>query len=209
MPCFSFGVRDAVNQKLKQPDTDCTSPKNQLNATLKSSGRVEGRALPSRVYNTADSGVCNTADSGVCNTADSGVCNTADSGVCNTADSGVCNTADSGVSPAGSQYWTWGCHTRDLKTSPPVSGVPISSRTPRYVAAATQHPPEPPPDYQNNPSSPCSSAWSPTLCPTQCGQLDVRNSFSTFGKKRRFPGRDTPRDTPTINNQIFLKSREA
>ncbi|XP_061105702.1 protocadherin-10-like [Conger conger] len=75
---------------------------------------------------------------------------------------GVCDT-ERAASPGAGQYWTWGCHR-------PACGVAMSSGPPRYVTTATQHPPEPQPDDQHSPA------------PGQ-SQLDVKNSFSTFGKE--------------------------
>ncbi|XP_036379852.1 protocadherin-10-like isoform X1 [Megalops cyprinoides] len=111
---------------------------------------------------------------------------------------------DSAASPAGSQYWTWGSHIRDYKMSPPASGVPNCSWTPRY-APPPQRCIDPPPDYQHNvyiPGSPsgCGAAWR-----TLRDRQDTRDSFSTFGKKRRFASSYEPRDNAVINNELFAK----
>ncbi|KAK6298805.1 hypothetical protein J4Q44_G00303150 [Coregonus suidteri] len=72
------------------------------------------------------------------------------------------------MTPMAGQYWTWGTHMRDYKMSPPATGPPPRSWTPR--------------------------------------ELDVHNSFSTFGKKRRFIHNYEPQTeqaAAVINNDLY------
>ncbi|KAG5853166.1 hypothetical protein ANANG_G00070180 [Anguilla anguilla] len=122
--------------------------------------------------------------------------------------------------PMAGQYWTWGTHMRDYKMSSPSPGVPNRSWTPRY---APQHSTRPPPDYQHNVYMPATPAARPppdyqhnvyipgtptahcTLRPMYRSDLDVKNSFSTFGKKRRFISGYDPKEDAVINNDLFNK----
>ncbi|XP_010900817.1 protocadherin-10 [Esox lucius] len=98
-------------------------------------------------------------------------------------------------SPVAPQYYTWGSHMNDYKASSHVGGLrgggsveseggmPNRSWTPRY----TQPPPaQPPPDYQHNVYIPGTPSGYCPVKPAPRGELDVYNSFSTFGKKKRF-----------------------
>ncbi|KAJ8266244.1 hypothetical protein GJAV_G00128190 [Gymnothorax javanicus] len=123
----------------------------------------------------------------------------------------ACDPADRAMSPGGGQYWTWGYHSRGRKASP-VSGVPIGSLTPRFVTTATQHPPEPLYEERHNVSNPsmlCSPARYPTRCLMRDTQPDERNSFTTFGKRRRGSAwgyaNNTPTYTPTSSNDLSIR----
>lgn len=68
--------------------------------------------------------------------------------------------------------------------------------------------PHPPPDYQHNVYIPGTPSGFCTLRPSYRSELDVHNSFSTFGKKRRFisPSSYDPHDDTgpdVINNDLY------
>ncbi|XP_068187889.1 protocadherin-10-like [Antennarius striatus] len=99
------------------------------------------------------------------------------------------------------QYWTWGNHMKDCKISLQEGAVSNYSWVPKY----TQPPPEPP-DYQHNVYIPGTTSDYSTLKLASRGELDVYNTFSTFGKKKRFVSHyDQPfdRDDGLINSAIF------
>ncbi|KAJ8015368.1 hypothetical protein DPEC_G00025400 [Dallia pectoralis] len=80
------------------------------------------------------------------------------------------------MAPATGQYWTWGTHMRDYQHNVYIPGTPSALCTLRPVAAQ------------------------------QRSELDVHNSFSTFGKKRRLihnyePQTDTA--AAVINNDLY------
>ncbi|XP_030621251.1 protocadherin-10 [Chanos chanos] len=113
---------------------------------------------------------------------------------------------------AAGQYWTWGTHMREYRMSPPTTSVPARAWTPRYTP--THHPqqqqptshPHPPPDYQHNVYIPGTPSALCTLRPTHRSELDVHNSFSTFGKRRRLISAYDPRDDTApevINNDLY------
>lgn len=108
--------------------------------------------------------------------------------------------------PAAPQYWTWGNHTPDYKMSHQavgLGGAQIRPWTPRYPQPQTA---QPPPDYQHNVYIPGTPSGYCTLKPAPRGELDVYNSFSTFGKKRRLISHyDQPldRENTLINNDFF------
>ncbi|KAJ8246902.1 hypothetical protein GJAV_G00256620 [Gymnothorax javanicus] len=120
--------------------------------------------------------------------------------------------------PMAGQYWTWGTHMREYKMASPSAGAPSRAWTPRY---GPQPSPRPPPDYQHNvyiPGTPTARPspdyqhnvyipGTPTahcaLRPTHRSDLDLKNSFSTFGKKRKFiSGYDSNEDA-VINNDLY------
>ncbi|TDH07586.1 hypothetical protein EPR50_G00108180 [Perca flavescens] len=116
------------------------------------------------------------------------------------------------------QYWTWGTHMRgmkDYKMSPSTSGVPSRPWTPRCTPPPQQQqpsipphphphpPPHPPPDYHHNVYIPGTPSGFCTLRPAAPrSELDVHNSFSTFGKKRRL--QMSPQgEAAIINNDLY------
>ncbi|XP_048885638.1 protocadherin beta-15-like isoform X1 [Brienomyrus brachyistius] len=110
---------------------------------------------------------------------------------------------DSCVAPLAGQYWTWGTHMRaDYRISPPASGLPNRAWTPMYVVP---QPVGPPPDYQHNVYIPGTPVSHCTLRPAYRSDFDVNNSFSTFGKKRKFITHYDPNEDVVINNDIFNK----
>ncbi|KAG7324411.1 hypothetical protein KOW79_012427 [Hemibagrus wyckioides] len=107
------------------------------------------------------------------------------------------------------QYWTWGTRMRECKMPSPATGLPERAWTPRYTPTKTpqQQQPSgqshghPPPDYHHNVYIPGTPSALCTLRPSNRSELDVHNTFSTFGKKRKFisPSSYDPRDeTVTI-----------
>ncbi|KAJ8405248.1 hypothetical protein AAFF_G00322390 [Aldrovandia affinis] len=115
--------------------------------------------------------------------------------------------------PMAGQYWTWGTHMR-------AAGMPNRSWTARYAPQPSSCPPpeyqhnvyipgtpatRPPPDYQHNVYIPGTPTAHCTLRPTHRSDLDVKNSFSTFGKKRRFISSYDPKEDAVINNDLFNK----
>ncbi|XP_030648036.1 protocadherin beta-16 [Chanos chanos] len=108
---------------------------------------------------------------------------------------------DSLAHPAIPQYWTWGNHMRDHKVSSQVNGLPNRSWTPQYNQ---QNSVQPPPDYQHNVYIPGTPSAYYTLKLANCGDLDVYNSFSTFGKKKKLmSGYDQGEDA--VAHYDFLK----
>lgn len=103
------------------------------------------------------------------------------------------------------------CRTTDYKMSPSASGVTSRPWTPRCTPPPQQqqpsipsHPhPHPPPDYHHNVYIPGTPSGFCTLRPTvQRSELDVHNSFSTFGKKRRL--QMSPQgEAAIINNDLY------
>lgn len=95
--------------------------------------------------------------------------------------------------------------------SPSPSGIPSRPWTPRCTPPPQQqqpsipsHPhPHPPPDYHHNVYIPGTPSGFCTLRPAaQRSDLDVHNSFSTFGKKRRL--QMSPQgETAIINNDLY------
>ncbi|XP_061138895.1 protocadherin-10 isoform X4 [Syngnathus typhle] len=117
------------------------------------------------------------------------------------------------TSMAPGQYWTWATHMRDYKMSPSPSGVTSRPWTPQCTPPLQQqqptnpphpHPhPHPPPDYHHNVYIPGTPSGFCTLRPVaQRSDLDVHNSFSTFGKKRRL--QMSPQgEAAMINNDLY------
>ncbi|KAF3693893.1 hypothetical protein EXN66_Car009569 [Channa argus] len=112
------------------------------------------------------------------------------------------------------QYWTWGTHMKGMKEykmSPSPRGVPSRAWTPLCTPPPQQQQPSipshiqphPPPDYHHNVHIPGTPSGFCTLRPTaQRSELDVHNSFSTFGKKRRL--QMSPQgETAMINNDLY------
>uniref|UniRef100_A0A1A8RZ41 Protocadherin 2 alpha c n=1 Tax=Nothobranchius rachovii TaxID=451742 RepID=A0A1A8RZ41_9TELE len=77
------------------------------------------------------------------------------------------------------QYWTWGNH--DYKRPPQDEVVPDYSWTPKYAQPQSEAA-----DYQHNVFIPGTTSGYSTLKLTPRGELDVYNTFSTFGKKNKF-----------------------
>ncbi|KAM3869299.1 protocadherin-10-like [Diretmus argenteus] len=105
--------------------------------------------------------------------------------------------------PVAPQYWTWGNHMRDCKMSLQEEALPNYSWTPKYPQPNSA---PPPPDYQHNVYIPGTPSVYCTLKPPPRGDLDVYNTFSTFGKKRRFLSayeQTLDRDDGLISNDIF------
>eukprot|EP00063_Salmo_salar_P077265 XP_014052100.1 PREDICTED: protocadherin-10-like isoform X1 [Salmo salar] len=119
--------------------------------------------------------------------------------------------------PVAPQYYTWGSHMRaEYKMSSQVEGIggvgSVGSvgRVPNrlWTPSSTQPPSaQPPPDYQHNVYIPGTPSGYCTLKPAPRGELDVYNSFSTFGKKKRFISSYDPsfdqREDNLINNDLF------
>ncbi|KAA0709727.1 Protocadherin alpha-C2 [Triplophysa tibetana] len=119
------------------------------------------------------------------------------------------------------QYWTWGNRSREYRMHSPAGGVSQRVWTPHYTPPrnpthpppppqqpTAQAPPHPPPDYQHNVYIPGTPSGFCTLRPSYRSELDVHNSFSTFGKKRRFisPSSFDPCDdtgAEVINNDLY------
>lgn len=103
------------------------------------------------------------------------------------------------------------CRTTEYKMSPSSSGVTSRPWTPRCTPPPQQqqpsvppHPhPHPPPDYHHNVYIPGTPSGFCTLRPAaQRSELDVHNSFSTFGKKRRL--QMSPQgEAAIINNDLY------
>ncbi|XP_018593015.1 protocadherin beta-15 [Scleropages formosus] len=109
---------------------------------------------------------------------------------------------DSGIAPAAGQYWTWGTHMREYKMSPSSAGMSNRPWTPRY---GLPQPVAPPLDYQHNVYIPGTPTTHCTLKAAHRRDLDVNNTFSTFGKKRRFMSTYDHKDDAVINNDLFNK----
>ncbi|XP_035624723.1 protocadherin beta-15 [Oncorhynchus keta] len=172
--------------ELKQPNTDWTLTKNQ-NSSLKSCNSINMDGTLMRKAMHAD--------------------------------------PENYMTPMTGQYWTWGTHMRDYKMSPPATGPPPRSWTPRCTPPPQQQPqpqqpplpphphphphPHPPPDYQHNVYIPGTPSALCTLRPAAThhrSELDVHNSFSTFGKKRRFIHNYEPQTdaaAAVINNDLY------
>uniref|UniRef100_A0A3Q0SER2 Protocadherin gamma-C3 n=1 Tax=Amphilophus citrinellus TaxID=61819 RepID=A0A3Q0SER2_AMPCI len=101
--------------------------------------------------------------------------------------------------------------TTPSEMSPSPSGIPSRPWTPRCTPPPQQqqpsipsHPhPHPPPDYHHNVYIPGTPSGFCTLRPAaQRSDLDVHNSFSTFGKKRRL--QMSPQgEAAIINNDLY------
>ncbi|XP_072230946.1 protocadherin-10-like [Leuresthes tenuis] len=99
------------------------------------------------------------------------------------------------------QYWTWGNHMNDCKRSLQEGAVPNYSWTPKYPQPNSE-----PPDYQHNVYIPGTMSGYSTLKLTPRGELDVYNTFSTFGKKKKFISNyEHPfdKDDGIISNSVF------
>ncbi|ROL41065.1 Protocadherin-10 [Anabarilius grahami] len=122
---------------------------------------------------------------------------------------------------AAGQYWTWGTRSKEYRMHSP-AGVSQRAWTPHYTPQhnpthhlqqqqqqpTAQTHPHPPPDYQHNVYIPGTPSGFCTLRPSYRSELDVHNSFSTFGKKRRFisPSSYDPHDdtgADVINNDLY------
>ncbi|XP_062262899.1 protocadherin-10-like [Platichthys flesus] len=99
------------------------------------------------------------------------------------------------------QYLTWGNHMKDCKISLQEEAVPNYSWTPKYT-----QPHSDPPDYQHNVYIPGTTSGYSTLKLPPRGDLDMYNTFSTFGKKKRFISnyeQSFDQDDGLISNPIF------
>ncbi|XP_030009958.1 protocadherin-10-like [Sphaeramia orbicularis] len=99
------------------------------------------------------------------------------------------------------QYWTWGSRMNDCKLSLQEGAVPNYSWTPQYTQPHSE-----PPDYQHNVYIPGTTSGYSTLKLAPRGELDVYNSFSTFGKKKKFISsyeQTFDKDDGLISNDIF------
>ncbi|XP_061608611.1 protocadherin-10-like [Phyllopteryx taeniolatus] len=97
------------------------------------------------------------------------------------------------------QYWTWGNQMSDCKMS--LQDEANCTWTPKYTqpqseAADYQHnvhiPSETPLDYQHNVYIPGTASGYGTLKLAPRSELDVYNTFSTFGKKKKFISKYEP-----------------
>ncbi|KAK2828720.1 hypothetical protein Q5P01_019754 [Channa striata] len=98
-------------------------------------------------------------------------------------------------------YWTWGNHINDCKMSLQEEAVPNYSWTPKYAQPHSEIP-----DYQHNVYIPGTTSGYSTTKSTPRGELDVYNTFSTFGKKKRFIsnyGQSLDKDDALISKVTF------
>lgn len=89
----------------------------------------------------------------------------------------------------------------DHKTSLQEGTVPDYSWAPKYTQPQSE-----PPDYQHNVYIPGTTSDYSTLKLAPRGELDVYNSFSTFGKKKKFIShyeQSFDGDDALISNAIF------
>lgn len=89
----------------------------------------------------------------------------------------------------------------DCKLSLQEGAVPNYSWAPKYTQPHSE-----PPDYQHNVYIPGTTSDYSTLKLAPRGELDVYNTFSTFGKKKRFISnfeQSFDRDDGLISNDIF------
>ncbi|XP_076025134.1 protocadherin-10-like [Genypterus blacodes] len=100
------------------------------------------------------------------------------------------------------QYYTWGSRTHaDCRVSLQEGTAPNYSWTPKLT-----QPQSAPADYQHNVYIPGTTTGYSTLKLAPRGELDVYNTFSTFGKKRRFLSHYEPtydNADGLITNDIF------
>ncbi|XP_061904083.1 protocadherin-10-like [Entelurus aequoreus] len=100
------------------------------------------------------------------------------------------------------QYWTWGNRMSECKMSLREETNPDFVWTPEY----TQSQSEAPADYQHNVYIPGATSGYSTLKLAPRGDLDVYNTFSTFGKKKKFISnyeQSFDNDDGLISNAIF------
>ncbi|XP_077361796.1 protocadherin-10-like [Festucalex cinctus] len=91
------------------------------------------------------------------------------------------------------QYWTWGNHMSDCKMSLQDESAPNLVWTPKYAQPQSEAPdyqhnvyiPSEAADYQHNVYIPGTTSGYSTLKLAPRGDLDVYNTFSTFGKKKK------------------------
>lgn len=92
-------------------------------------------------------------------------------------------------------------HFTDHKTPLQEGMVPDYSWAPKYTQPQSE-----PPDYQHNVYIPGTTSDYSTLKLAPRGELDVYNSFSTFGKKKKFIShyeQSFDGDDALISNAIF------
>ncbi|XP_077402215.1 protocadherin-10-like [Vanacampus margaritifer] len=95
------------------------------------------------------------------------------------------------------QYWTWGNHMRECKMSLQDETTPNFAWTAKYAQPQTEAPeyqhnvyiPSEAADYQHNVYIPGTTSGYSTLKLAPRGDLDVYNTFSTFGKKKKLISR--------------------
>ncbi|KAI7793064.1 protocadherin-10 [Triplophysa rosa] len=98
-----------------------------------------------------------------------------------------------------SHYWTWGNHMHDFKTSPEIVGIPNRSWTPCYKDSLQS-----PLDYQLNVYIPGTPSTHCTLKVANNGDLEVYNSFSTFGKKKKLMPNNNCQEDAVMTNDFFI-----
>lgn len=87
-----------------------------------------------------------------------------------------------------------------MTMSSQVGGIPNRCWTPRYPQHSTA---QPPPDYQHNVYIPGAASMQCTIKLANCDNLDVYNSFSTFGKKKKLISNYEQKEDPVITNDFF------
>jgi len=100
-----------------------------------------------------------------------------------------------------SRYKLIYAHFTDCKRSLQEGAVPNYSWTPKYPQPNSE-----PPAYQHNVYIPGTMSGYSTLKLTPRGELDVYNTFSTFGKKKKFISNyEHPfdKDDGIISNSVF------
>ncbi|XP_051972611.1 protocadherin-10-like [Xyrauchen texanus] len=97
------------------------------------------------------------------------------------------------------QYWTWGNHMLDYRTSPKVGG--FSNRS--WTHYNQQDSVQPSPDYQHNVYIPGTPSTLCTFKLANNGDLEVYNSFSTFGKKKKLMPYNNCQEDAVITNDFF------
>ncbi|XP_051973635.1 protocadherin-10-like [Xyrauchen texanus] len=106
--------------------------------------------------------------------------------------------SDNYAYPSVPQYWTWGNHMHDYKTSPKVGGFSNHSWT-RYNQ---QDSVQPSPDYQHNVYIPGTPSTLCTLKLANNGDLEMYKSFSTFGKKKKLMPNNNCQEDAVITNDF-------
>ncbi|XP_016523782.1 protocadherin-10-like [Poecilia formosa] len=101
------------------------------------------------------------------------------------------------------QYWTWGNQMNDCKRSLQEGAPPNYSWTPKHAQLHSEGA-----DYQHNVYIPGTPSGYSTLKLTPRGDLDVYNTFSTFGKKKKkfisnYEQTFDADDDSVISNSIF------
>ncbi|XP_026886486.2 protocadherin-10 [Electrophorus electricus] len=108
------------------------------------------------------------------------------------------DNVDTSIYEAVPEYWTW--RSNDSSDSTQVGVFPYLSWTPWYGHPDTSHLLS---DYQHNVHIPGTPS---TLCKLQLannGDLDVYNSFSTFGKNKKFISKYDQHDDTVTTNDLY------